>query len=370
MKMIISGKGVWIWGIVAVALAVTVLFATQAFSASTSVTARPLQNAGGDLTYSSDYSGASAVTRHESSDLTINGSDQITTVTVQGTKASGTVNVTVELLDASSTILDTATVSLASAAGSYNNAAALTLGTVKYAAVATVSADYSFVPVPVTVLNAWIIDGTYATQDLIFIPSAGSNRLVVVALTAEKNQNGPIDVNQVSLGNAVLTEIDQRVVGSASAYHNVVWLGYLDDAGIAGRSGDTVTITWTNAPSNPFGEPKVAIATYQGVDQTTPIVASSSAINASASTLQPGNVAAGENDKVVYVALAGQHYSHTAPTSPSVYTEHVEVVGPNNDHSIAVASRNATTASTENPTATWSTGTRLGIIAAVLNAVE
>ena len=344
------------------------LLASQAYSTAITTTAEPLQNPAGPLIYSSDYSGASAVvTRHESSDLTLNGSDQVTGVTVQGTKADCAADVKVDLLDTSATILDTATVALPAAAGAYSTLANLTLGTVAYNKAATVSAVYTFVPIPVTVLDAWVVDGTYVTQDLSFAPSPGNNRLVVVAVTAEKNQNGPIDVDQVSLGDAVLTEISQQVVRSATAYHNLLWLGYLDEAGIAGRIGDTVTITWTNAPSNPFGEPKVAVATYQDVDQTTPIADSSAAINASSDTIQPGNVAVGNNDKVVYGAVAGQHFSHTAPSG---YTEHVEVVGPNNDHSIAVASRDATTASTENPTATWSTATRLGVIAAVLNACE
>ena len=345
------------------------LVVTEAYSAAMTITAETLQNAtsDGSIRYEADYSGASAVTRHESSDLTINGSDQVTTVTVQGTKASGSADVTVDLLDSPATVVDTATVALSSASGSYNTAAALAAQTVGYHTVARVRAVYTFTSSPVSILDIWIVDGTYAIQDLSYVPSAGSNRLVVIAITAEKNQGGPVAVGQVSLGDAVLTEIGQETVGSATAYHNVVWLGYLDEAGIAGRIGDTVTITWSNAPSNPFGEPKVAVATYQDVDQTTPIAASSSAINASAGTLQPGNVAVGENDQVVYVALAGQHMSHTAPTG---YTEHVEVVGPNNDHSIAVASRNTTTASTENPTASWSASTRLGVIAAVLNAVE
>ena len=345
------------------------LLASQAYSTAITTMAEPLQNPNGPLTYSSDYSGASAiVTRHESSDLTLNGSDQITGVAVQGTKAGCEADIKVDLLDASATILDTATVALPATAGAYSQVVNLTLGTTPYNTIATVSTVYTFVPIPVTLLDAWVVDGTYVTQDLSFAPSPGNNRLVVVAVTAEKNQNGPIDVDQVSLGDTVLTEIGQQVVGSATSYHNLVWLGYLDEAGIAGRIGDTVTITWTNAPSNPFGEPKVAIATYQDVDQTTPIADSSSAIDPSSATIQPGNVAVGNNDKVVYGTVAGQHYSHTALAG--FYTEHVEVVGPNNDHSIAVASRDATTASTENPTATWSTSTRLGVIAAVLNACE
>ncbi len=368
MNKLVRGLGVWVWGIVAVFIALTVLVSTQAFSAAISVTAQPILNSGpgGALTYSQDWSAASnRVTRHESSDLTLNVSDQVTSVSVQGTKASGAADVKVDLLDSSLTIVDTATVSLPSASGAYDQSVTLTLETVKLVGVAEVLATYTAVYVPVSILDAWIVDGTYATQDLTYIPSAGSSRLVVIGITAEKNQAGPVAVSQVSLGDAALTEIDQQNVGSATAYHNVVWMGYLNEAGIAGRTGDTVTITYSNAPSNPFGEPKVAVATYQGVDQTTPIAASSSAINASSATLQPGNVAVGENDQVVYVALAGQHMTHSAPTG---YTEHIEVVGPNNDHAIAVASRNTTTASTENPVVTWSASTRLGVVAAVLNA--
>ena len=56
MIKLTRGKGVWIWGVVAVLLVVIAFFSTQAFSASISVTAQPLQNAGnGDLTYSSDW---------------------------------------------------------------------------------------------------------------------------------------------------------------------------------------------------------------------------------------------------------------------------------------------------------------------------
>ena len=217
---------------------------------------------------------------------------------------------------------------------------------------------------PVTLLDAWVGDGTYTIQDLAFAPSAGSNRLVVIAVTAEKNAGGPLDVDQVSLGDAVLTEIGQQVVGDSGAYHNLVWLGYLNEAGIAGRTGDTITVTWTNAPNDPFGETKVAAVTYQYVNQTTPIADSSGAINTASATLQPGNVTVGERDQVVYGAVAGQPQTHTADTG---YTEGFEFVGPSNDHSIAVASRDATTASTENPTVTWNASTRLGVVAAVLN---
>ena len=144
MNMFRGRKAVVIWGIVAVVIAVSVLFSTQAISTSLTFEAEPLQNPGGDLTNKTDYSAASAVvTRHESSDLTINGSDQVTTVTVQGTKASGAANVTVDLLDTGAVILDTATTALASASGSYSQAVTLTLGTTAYDNVAEVRATYN-----------------------------------------------------------------------------------------------------------------------------------------------------------------------------------------------------------------------------------
>ncbi len=144
MSKLVKGKGAWIWAGVAVLLVIGVWFTTQAFAAAISVTAEPLQNAGEDLTNSTDYSAASAVvTRHESSDLTLNGSDQVTSVTVEGTKVTGAADVKVDLLDTSGTILDTKTVSLASASGTYSTNAAMTLANIPYFNVAEVKAVYT-----------------------------------------------------------------------------------------------------------------------------------------------------------------------------------------------------------------------------------
>ena len=98
------------------------------------------------LTHSPNYSGASAiVTRHESTDLTLNASDQVTNVTVQGAKASGTADVKIDLLDTTGTILDTKTVSLSTASGSYSTNAAMTLGNIAYSNVAEVKVVYTAV---------------------------------------------------------------------------------------------------------------------------------------------------------------------------------------------------------------------------------
>ena len=72
-------------------------------------------------------------------------------------------------------------------------------------------------------------------------------------------------VTSVSLGDQVLTEVFDFTVGSSSAYHNLHWLGYLLESEIAARSGSGLTITYANAPSNPFDEPKVHYACYEHV---------------------------------------------------------------------------------------------------------
>lgn len=216
---------------------------------------------------------------------------------------------------------------------------------------------------PVTILDAWLADGTYATQDASFSPSAGSNRLVLIGVSAEKNGSGPMAISAVNLGDKALTPISEDNVGSSTAYHNLCWLGYLKESDIASRVGNTITITYSNAPDNPFDEPKVHYACYQDVDQTSPIADNSSFTNESASTIQPGSVAVSDDDKVVVFFVLGQP---NTPSPPTGYTEETEQIGASNGHSSSANQRTATTSSTENPTMTASASTRLAVAAAVL----
>lgn len=142
----LKSKAVWIGVAVAALLVAIVIVSTQAFSSGLTATSEPLQNTGADgvINYAQNWSGASAViTRHESSDLTVNASDQVTSVSVQGNKGSGAVDVKVDLLDASQTVLDTKTVAISTASGSYDQAVAMTLRTIKLVAVAKVLATYT-----------------------------------------------------------------------------------------------------------------------------------------------------------------------------------------------------------------------------------
>jgi PKD repeat protein len=219
----------------------------------------------------------------------------------------------------------------------------------------------------VTILDAWAVDGSYATQDAIFNVSAGTDRIVLVGLSAEKNGNGPIAVTSVSLGDQELTEVFDFTVGSSGAYHNLHWLGYLLESEIAARSGSELTVTYANQPSNPFDEPKIHYASYEHVDQTTPIGDSDSNFSTNASSLQLINaLTAGDGDKIVGLNVLGQHY--VPGLSTSGHTEETDSIGANNGHTSAAYHRTATTSVTENPTFTSATATRMAVSAVVLKA--
>jgi hypothetical protein len=190
---------------------------------------------------------------------------------------------------------------------------------------------------------------------------------VIVALSAEKNQGGPMSVASVSLGDQVLTEIHDFTVGDPNAYHNLHWVGYLLESEIASRTGSGLTISYTNGPSNPFDLPKIHYASFQFVDQLAPIGGSSSNVNTSASSLQTTPVlTADEGDKIIGFNVLGQHYDPGVFSSG--YTEQTQSIGANNGHASATYERTATTAVVESPTFTSSTGTRMAVSAIVLNA--
>ncbi|MCH9002292.1 MAG: hypothetical protein IIC02_06935 [Planctomycetes bacterium] len=220
-------------------------------------------------------------------------------------------------------------------------------------------------------VGSWTGETQFDTNGFSYTPGAGEDRIALIMITTENNggtnPNYP-DIGSVTLGGQTLTAIQNAngvLVGVETDYHNMIWLGYLDESEIGSMVGNTLSITWDQTPNTPFGETMVQAATYACVDQTTPIADSASNSNTSAASIQAGSVTVGASDRLVYVALAGQPGNHTAPGG---YTEQIEQDGPANDLSNASVQRDVTTSGTENPTASWSLTTRLAIISAVLNA--
>ncbi len=208
---------------------------------------------------------------------------------------------------------------------------------------------------PVAILDPWTTGTTHTV-------SAGANRLLLVGVYGE--DSGVIaSINTVTWGGQTLTEISEATVGTG--YSNLVWMGYLDEAGIAAASGSTIVATWSG--TTPNESVLYSAATLENVDQTTPIGASSTGTSTSASTVQVAgvlNVSAG--DMAAYVTVSGeQGRTHTADTG---YTEGTEEDSGGVGQVASNATKVIASAGTEQPMATWSgTNNRLAIVGAIIN---
>ncbi len=149
-------------------------------------------------------------------------------------------------------------------------------------------------------------------------------------------------------------------------YSNLVWMGYLDEAGIAAASGSTIVATWSG--TTPNESVLYAAVTLENVDQTTPIGDSDTGTNTAASTVQVASVLnVSANDMAVYVTVTGeQGRTHTADTG---YTEGTEEDSGGVGQVASNATKGITAGGTEQPTATWSGGAnvRLAVVGAVIN---
>ena len=164
----------------------------------------------------------------------------------------------------------------------------------------------------VLILDPWTTGTTHAV-------SAGTNRLLLVGVYGE--DLGAVDsVNTVTWGGRTLTEINEVVVGLGSS--NIAWLGYLDEAGIAAATGNTIVATWSGG-SPPNNDVHYSAVTLENVDQTTPIGGSSTGTAVNAGTVQPAaGLSVDPDDLAVYITLSGS--TPEIHTAASGYTEGTE----------------------------------------------
>ncbi|MCH7836294.1 MAG: hypothetical protein IH864_05440, partial [Chloroflexi bacterium] len=211
-------------------------------------------------------------------------------------------------------------------------------------------------PVGVELANAWTTGVTHTA-------GAGANRLLLVGVYGE-DSGVIVSIDTVTWGGQTLTEIGEATVGTG--YSNLVWMGYLNEAGIAAASGSTIVATWSG--TTPNESVLYAAVTLENVNQTTPIGGSSTGTATSASTVQiTSAVAVDQRDMAVYVTVSGeQGRTHTADAG---YTEGTEEDSGGVGQVASNATKGITAGGTEQPTATWSGGanTRLGIVGAVIN---
>ncbi len=211
--------------------------------------------------------------------------------------------------------------------------------------------------------QASVVAGSVTTSKTAYTVGLGNNRLIVVAVGHEAG--APVGtVSGITWGGQSLTLASaQSSGGGGGVLRGEIW--YLNEAGISAARGScsyNFVVTWSSGPTTEL----FTALTLKDVDQTTPVAAVNSNNQNNTSSIATGNIAAGVNDIAIYASVSDQSRTHTAAAS---YTEESDqVVG--GTASLAMASRQITTAGNENPSATWVGGnSRLIIVGTVFNGI-
>ncbi|MFN3839908.1 MAG: T9SS type A sorting domain-containing protein [Cyclobacteriaceae bacterium] len=210
--------------------------------------------------------------------------------------------------------------------------------------------------------QASVISGSVSNSKTNYSPGAGNNRLIVVAVSNENNNNVRT-VTSITWGGQALTFAAGRTNAGAGANDLRAEIWYLDEAGINAASGycNDFVVTWSGATTEVF-----TVVTLQDVDQATPVAATGTGSPAAGgTTATTSGMAAGVNDISYYASATRANATHTPPAN---YTELSDQVV-SATTALATAYKQITSAGTETPTATWSGSDQLVIVGVVFNGV-
>jgi hypothetical protein len=128
---------------------------------------------------------------------------------------------------------------------------------------------------------------------------------LVLAIGYEDNQDTLI--NAVTYGGQSLTRVNGVVTGTNSRARIELW--YLLESGIVAATNGTFVVTYSRpAPANPY----YAAATFQNVDQTTPVLTSAiNSVNAATPNPLPTTVSVTSDGMAIAAAISGNAGSFT-----------------------------------------------------------
>jgi putative nucleotidyltransferase with HDIG domain len=189
-----------------------------------------------------------------------------------------------------------------------------------------------------------------------FAVSAGTNRLLVVLVCDYDNGGATGQTFTATYGGKTLT---QAVLQNDN--RRQTWIGYLKETDITSRSGNTVTVTVTGIHTNVVAY----IASYSGVDQTTPVTAANGVYINNANN-QPigGPLTVNTGGYGIYGWSGASGTTRTSDTE--TYTEHSDVNNPGT-FNYGVASKAFATTGSTNPSVTWSGNNRVSVSFITLN---
>ncbi|MHB8844480.1 MAG: Calx-beta domain-containing protein [Nitrospirota bacterium] len=200
----------------------------------------------------------------------------------------------------------------------------------------------------VGVLDAWPatpqLNGTTGNLSGTFTISAGANRLLVVAVDCQDTAGSAGQTFSATYGGRALT---QAVIENSNRRQS--WIGYLREADIAARTGDTLAVTVTGAHTNVSAH----IASYQGVDQTAPITGTS---NLYLNNANPGTFSAAASVNAGGYGIYTFSSNQARSSDNETYTEHSDYL---NGLQMGVASKAFAAVGTTQPAVTYAANARV-----------
>jgi predicted CxxxxCH...CXXCH cytochrome family protein len=205
-------------------------------------------------------------------------------------------------------------------------------------------------------INQWsataVADNTTNPLTGSFTVATGTNtqRLLVVAVEYEVSAAAAHTV-AVTYGTRSLTQIQNNV-----SQRQCIWIGYLKEQDLDLASNTTISSTITLAGGATLTRQTIHAATYDNVDQTSPILDSNATSSASATSLNYGRAITTANGGYLFYITnfnTTTAYNTTPPATTPAYTEHYDALWTTYD--LECASKATTATSEASPTITLNT---------------
>jgi hypothetical protein len=182
----------------------------------------------------------------------------------------------------------------------------------------------------VAALNAWpatpqVVSNTATgTVTGTVTVGAGTNRVMLVVVGAEYSATPATMPLTVTFGGRPVTELQNNSGGP-----NAIWLGFINEAGLASAAGSTLSVT--NGNTTNLVAMYASAAVYSGVNQTTPISGnnsvSSGATAVTALSMPAFNIKGASGNTALGFYISNRNLQTSTPDA--AYTENVEYVGTN-----------------------------------------
>ncbi len=154
--------------------------------------------------------------------------------------------------------------------------------------------------------QASVVAGSTSTNDAAaYVPSAGSNRIILVSISDEEIAPFVNIVSSVTWNGIAMTQILGRTMNQIS-----LKMFYLDEAGItaAGDGTNNFVINWLGGWG---ANPKFEVVTIENVNQITPIRNFRTERRNSATTIRPNNRTVQDEDLAYYAAVDNRSVTHS-----------------------------------------------------------